>query len=381
MPSARIMRAAHDRRKPGDGRAARTPIGLILAIMAATGVWLDAQAPEWRRACNPSPFLIGAGTGGRGSTTTPATAGATLAELLALRDISVTAGIDVARCHAIQNDPALAGTSASQALERLRGEPPVVEAAPAAASQPTLPVAGREVPRPAKTRDVPPVHPSDFDDVGLNGLVFIEAVIDREGRVRNPAVTASIPALDPYALEAVRQWCYAPTLRDGKPVEVAITLLVGFGPDPAGQPVNALDAARYYYSRGQRADAAGWLSRAVDLLRAEESEWASYSKISDFSGGGRASQMAPSIVSPTRTSGVPPAYPRLARAAKAQGVTIIEAVIGKDGRVHRARVLRSEPLLAYAALRAVKAWEYRPALIDGIPTDVKMLVTVTFALN
>src|SRR4029077_11968724 len=66
------------------------------------------------------------------------------------------------------------------------------------------------------------------------------------------------------------------------------------------------------------------------------------------------------IKSPTRTKNVNPTYPPIAQSARVQGVVIIEATIGVNGKVTDAKVLRSIPLLDNAALDAVKQWEYTP---------------------
>ena len=62
------------------------------------------------------------------------------------------------------------------------------------------------------------------------------------------------------------------------------------------------------------------------------------------------------IKAPTKTKNVNPVYPPIAQSARVQGVVIIEATIGADGRVKDAKVLRSIPLLDQAALDAVKQW-------------------------
>ncbi|MGH9146389.1 MAG: energy transducer TonB, partial [Vicinamibacterales bacterium] len=87
------------------------------------------------------------------------------------------------------------------------------------------------------------------------------------------------------------------------------------------------------------------------------------------------------IVAPTRTKHVLPVYPRLAQIAKVEGDVLIEAVIGPDGRVREARILRSISLLDEAALEAVRAWEYSPTLLNDQPVPVIMTVTVRFRLN
>ena len=75
-----------------------------------------------------------------------------------------------------------------------------------------------------------------------------------------------------------------------------------------------------------------------------------------------------------------PVYPAEAQAAKVQGIVIMEATIGADGRVTDAKVLRSVPLLDQAAVDAVRQWEYTPTLLNGAPVPVIMTVTVTFNL-
>jgi protein TonB len=77
---------------------------------------------------------------------------------------------------------------------------------------------------------------------------------------------------------------------------------------------------------------------------------------------------------------VRPVYPAIARSAKVQGVVILEVVIGPDGHVRDARVIRSIPLLDQAALDAVKQWEYTSTLLNGVAVPVVMAVTVNFSL-
>jgi protein TonB len=87
------------------------------------------------------------------------------------------------------------------------------------------------------------------------------------------------------------------------------------------------------------------------------------------------------IKPPTKVRNVNPVYPPIAQSARVQGVVIIEATIGPDGRVKDAKVLRSIPLLDAAALDAVKQWVYTPTLLNGVPVPVIMTVTVNFTLQ
>jgi TonB family protein len=84
---------------------------------------------------------------------------------------------------------------------------------------------------------------------------------------------------------------------------------------------------------------------------------------------------------PTKTKHVNPVYPPIAESARVQGVVILETIIGPDGKVQDARVLRSIPLLDQAALDAVKQWEFTPTLLNGSPVPIVMTVTVQFTLS
>jgi protein TonB len=84
---------------------------------------------------------------------------------------------------------------------------------------------------------------------------------------------------------------------------------------------------------------------------------------------------------PTRTRNVQPVYPAIAQSARVQGVVVIEAIIGTDGKVRDAKVLRSIPLLDQAAVDAVRQWEYTPSRLNGVPVPVIMTVTVNFTLR
>jgi len=60
---------------------------------------------------------------------------------------------------------------------------------------------------------------------------------------------------------------------------------------------------------------------------------------------------------------------------------ILETLIGVDGKITNARVLRSVPMLDQAALDAVMQWEFTPTRLNGQPVPVLMTVTVQFTLT
>jgi protein TonB len=87
------------------------------------------------------------------------------------------------------------------------------------------------------------------------------------------------------------------------------------------------------------------------------------------------------IRAPQKVAHVAPDYPSIARAARVQGIVILEATIDAGGDVTAARVLRSVPMLDDAALQAVRQWKFTPARLNGQPIPVVMTVTVDFRLN
>ena len=58
---------------------------------------------------------------------------------------------------------------------------------------------------------------------------------------------------------------------------------------------------------------------------------------------------------------------------------ILECVIDREGRIRSVGVLRGHPLLDAAATDAVRQWTYRPTLLNGVPVEIVMTVTVRFA--
>ena len=81
---------------------------------------------------------------------------------------------------------------------------------------------------PRKIRDVRPVYPQEARDARVQGVVIIEARIEPDGRVGSARVLRSIPLLDQAALDAVQQWEFEPTLLNGAPVAVVMTVTVQF---------------------------------------------------------------------------------------------------------------------------------------------------------
>jgi protein TonB len=78
---------------------------------------------------------------------------------------------------------------------------------------------------------------------------------------------------------------------------------------------------------------------------------------------------------------VQPLYPPLARQVHIQGQVVLSAVISRNGMIENLQVLSGHPMLAQAAIDAVKQWRYRPYSLNGEPVEVETQVTVNFVLS
>jgi len=77
---------------------------------------------------------------------------------------------------------------------------------------------------------------------------------------------------------------------------------------------------------------------------------------------------------------IQPAYPPLARQARIQGSVLLQAEISKDGSIQNLRLISGHPMLAPAAIEAVKQWKYKPYILNGEPVEVETQITVNFTL-
>ena len=87
------------------------------------------------------------------------------------------------------------------------------------------------------------------------------------------------------------------------------------------------------------------------------------------------------VKAPVKVRDVKPVYPPDALTARVQGVVILETIIGTDGSIENARVLRPVPMLSDAALAAVSQWRFSSSELNGSPIAVIMTVTVNFTLS
>jgi TonB family protein len=267
--------------------------------------------------------------------------------------------------------------------------------APAAASNEPGPLERQakpitpENPIPRRTFSVTPQNPSD----DTTGMVFVSVrvVVDRQGRVaearnagggviggRRGAPSSVAPPRDTFmkaAIDAVRQWQYDPPA-DG-PIAFDVSFSFAQGSEP--QMVSHGGPAAIRFSSSPNGVIGGVVGGVVGGRAEAAPPPPPPPPPPDWALG--AVRVGGNVHAPTKVKHVNPEYPPIAQSARVQGVVILEAIIGTDGHVDDARVLRSIPLLDQAALDAVRQWEFTPTHLNGAPVPVIMTVTVQFTLQ
>jgi protein TonB len=77
---------------------------------------------------------------------------------------------------------------------------------------------------------------------------------------------------------------------------------------------------------------------------------------------------------------VQPVYPPQALQLRIQGSVVLQASISKEGNITNVKSLSGDPVLARAAIDAVRQWKYKPYYLNGEPVEIQTQVTVNFKL-
>jgi TonB family protein len=267
---------------------------------------------------------------------------------------------------------------------------------------------------------VPPKYPEAAREKRIEGPVSMEVHIDATGHVTDAKVITGPEELRSAALEAILQWHYSPkamtlptttqvtinfklpaggpptaapeaALSEGKRVTLESILVEGLTPSAREDLLQRLPVHQgdVLDGAGMRAAVASAMAfddhlRVVLLLNPSDENSARL-RIA------LAPQTAPAAGAPRiRVGGnvqqakilvkVPPVYPPEAKEQRIQGVVKLQATLGKEGHVENLQVISGDPLLAAAAIEAVKQWQYQTTLLNGNPVEVVTEVAVNFTL-
>lgn len=258
-----------------------------------------------------------------------------------------------------------------------------------------------ENPVPRRTYSVDPEYPAEAIAVEANAMVTLLITLDQSGRVAEirrlgvgpiaraapiyPAppdaqsLSAAYDALVTSAADAVRQWTYDPPAE--APISIRVTYAFPFGGKPRLVAHDGWSLSRPGQSIGFGAvGGGGAVPQAAPPPPPPPPPPPDPDGAAPAWAAG-AVRVGGAILQPTKTKHINPVYPAAAQEAKVQGVVILETLIGVDGKITNARVLRSVPMLDQAALDAVMQWEFTPTRLNGQPVPVLMTVTVQFTLT
>ena len=149
------------------------------------------------------------------------------------------------------------------------------------------------------------------------------------------------------------QWKYTPTLLNGQPVPVIMTVTVTFTLNKSGEENRTMQVGQ---PAPTLAPPAIMTASGIEMVPVRV--------------GGE-------IKEPVKIKHVAPALP----ATPTAGIVILEAIIDTDGKVRDVKALRPVPGLDENAVAAVRQWEYTPTLVNGVAVPVIMTVTVTFTVR
>lgn len=189
---------------------------------------------------------------------------------------------------------------------------------------------------PRVIKHVQPSYPAIARAARLEGAVVMDVTVMTDGALGAIQVTRSAGALDAAAVEAVRQWQFAPATRNGQPIVMTVPITVNF----------------------------------------------------TLASGNRASTTTSTAAAPQKRTqpkvikSVPPEYSQEAKDAGIQGNVTLEATVSREGTVSDVRVVRGLGSgLDEAATKAAWQWTFEPATVDDVPVEVVVTLLMTFKLK
>jgi len=210
---------------------------------------------------------------------------------------------------------------------------------------------------------VAPVYPPEAKRSKVQGTVNLQVKVSKTGDVEDVKLISGHPMLAPAAIDAVKQWKYKPYLLNGVAWEVETTVTVNFKLSDESQSGVVGDvpgstvAGKVGVNSGVIPIHPGNAGRPALPRRA----WVSQSVMQEL-----------------LVHKVQPQY--AGDAALIQGTVLLSATIDKEGNVANLRLISGHPMLAPAAIEAVRQWKYRPYLLNGEAIEVETTVTVNFSL-
>jgi TonB family protein len=241
--------------------------------------------------------------------------------------------------------------------------PPQSQNPPAAASPspPGLPDSTRleviKAPRPD--------YPAQAAVKALQGEVWIKLLVSETGDVESTEIISGDPDLAKATAAAMKKWKFKPFIKDGRAIKVTTKIPYDFavrGYVFDTKPPNAPDTA------------APQDSPSLDAPAAAGGSTPSH----ENSVPPRKLRVSPGVMDGNLIHRVNPVYPPEARRNHIQGTVLLNARIGRDGRLYDLKAISGPSELVEASIGAVQQWRYRPYMLNGEPVDVETTIKIQF---
>lgn len=193
---------------------------------------------------------------------------------------------------------------------------------------------------PIKTQKA--AYPPEAAQNGIQGQVWLKLQISETGDVEGVDVVSGDPILAKAAVAAAKQWKFKPFIRNGKATKISTRIPFDFAfsgnvsdKPPTAQPID--------------------IAKLVTLPQG--------------------------VTAGLLLHKVQPVYPETARRNRIQGVVLLKAIIGRDGRISELTPISGPKELIPTAIGAVEQWRYKPYVANGEPVEVQTEITVNFQLK
>ncbi|HTC57794.1 MAG TPA: energy transducer TonB [Candidatus Sulfotelmatobacter sp.] len=222
-------------------------------------------------------------------------------------------------------------------------------------------IARKQSPQGPGVKWVRPVYPAVARAAQIQGRVVLKVTISPDGEVEKVDLLSGHPILVAAAIDAVKQWRYQPSTVDGQPAGRETDAVVDFSLE----------------SREGTGDAEAATGAAVDA----PSEMSGSSPATPHIATPQRIRVSQGVADGLAVKKVTPEYPAEARKERIQGTVLMHAMIDKAGDIVELDLVTGHPMLAPAAIDAVKQWQYKPYLLNGKPIEVDTQITVNFRLT
>jgi len=257
-----------------------------------------------------------------------------------------------------------AGTGAQSTVPAEKANP---QTQPAAATSPSVP--DSTTLEPIKIKKA--VYPVAASSRGIQGQVWLTVVVTELGDVKDVKVISGDPILAEAAVDAVKKWKFKPYIKNGKAIQVSTKL-----------PFDFFFTGKLM-ENGRSADGSAATTESRSTLKPGEESRSTSELCNTSDEAGRKPErvrVSQSVSQGLLIHKIAPVYPQDARHMRIQGKVVLQAVIGKDGRLKDLRPISGPEELIQATAGAVQQWRYRPYMLCGEPVEVQTLITVNFTL-